>query len=91
MAFYPSKDDTLTSRNIMDSYVYAYHSVHKEKPRCVHLEGRWFLVNGIKRDRKWMLMEIERLRQDALSATLKNDDNSSRGSIFRTIRRLSRL
>lgn len=90
-ALYPRKQDTLTARNIADSYIYAYQSVHGESPDCEHLEGRWFMVNGIRRDRHWMVLEVERLRQEALSNALNDTENGSTSNIFKMIRRLSRL
>ncbi|KAB2902842.1 MAG: hypothetical protein KJ064_22290 [Anaerolineae bacterium] len=84
------KDDTLTARNIVDAYVSAYNSVHSNKPECYALDSKWFVVNGIERDRKWMVLEVERLRQEALSKVIAENDGTT-GSIFRMIRRLSRL
>ena len=85
------KDDTMTTRNIVDSYVSAYHSVYADKPyECYALDGKWFVVNGVEHDRHWMVLEIERLRQEALTKVITQNDGST-GSIFRMIRRLSRL
>ena len=91
--FYPSKDDTLTARNIVDSFVSAYHSVHDDKPECYAMDGgRVFVVNGIKRDRRWMVLEVERLRQEALSTAFDNSQaDRPAGNLFRLIRRLSKL
>ncbi|MBZ0308338.1 MAG: hypothetical protein K8I82_19895 [Anaerolineae bacterium] len=88
--FFSRKDDTLTSRNIVDAYVSAYHNVFNEKPECYALDSKWFVVNGMEHDRKWMVLEVERLRQEALTKVIAESDGST-GSIFRMIRRLSRL
>ena len=85
------KEDTLTSRNIVASYVYAYQAIHDIQPECEHLEGRWFLVDGVRRDRHWLVLEVERLRQEALTAELDKDTTSTTSHIFRVIRRLSRI
>jgi hypothetical protein len=90
-ALYPSKDDTLTARNIVDAYVSAYKEVNRMAPECYALDSRWFVVEGQMRDRRWMVLEVERLRQEALTAVLDNNENQSRGNILRMIRRLSRL
>jgi hypothetical protein len=90
-ALYSGNEDTLTSRNIVASYVYAYQAIHECHPQCEHLEGRWFLVEGVRRDRHWLVLEVERLRQEALSAALDKDNHSSTSHIFRMIRRLSRI
>jgi hypothetical protein len=88
---FPRKEDTLTARNIRESYMYAFQTIYGRKPECEHMEGRWFMVDGIKRDRHWMVLEVERLRQEALSKALDEDQDASASSIFRMIRRLSRL
>lgn len=90
-ALYQRKHDTLTSRNIADSYMYAYQSIHGIKPECEYVEGRWFMVDGVRRDRHWLILEIERLRQEALAHALDADQSGSTSNIFRMIRRLSRL
>ena len=90
-ALYPTNEDTLTSRNITDSYVYAYQSVHGIQPECDHLEGRWFIVDGVRRDRHWLVLEVERLRQEALTQAIDAGKNSTTSNIFKMIRRLSRL
>ncbi len=89
-SMYPKKEDTLTARNIADSYIYAYQSLHNREPECEHLEGRWFLVEGIRRDRHWLVLEVERLRQEALTRALDASQNQSTSNIFKMIRRLSR-
>jgi hypothetical protein len=90
-ALYPSKSDTLTSRNIVDAYRSAYASVHGDPPeQCEHLKGRWFIINGEERDRSWVILEVERLRQEAIIKATDND-SSSRGRIFKMLRKLSRI
>lgn len=90
---YPSKADTLTSRNIVDAYRSAYFSVHGQNPTdCYHLVGRMFVIDGAERERGWVLLEVERLRQEAIAATVdKNSASGSRGRILQMIRKLSRI
>jgi len=90
-ALFPKKEDTLTARNITDSYIYAYQSIYGSVPECMHLEGRWFMVDGVRRDRHWLVLEVERLRQEALSDAFADSKGESTGHIFKMIRRLSRL
>ena len=90
-ALYSGKEDTLTSRNIVDSYMYAYRAIHETLPECEHLEGRWFLVEGVRRDRYWLVLEVERLRQEALSSALDEGQHTTTSHIFKVIRRLSRI
>lgn len=85
-----SKDpDTLTPPIIMNSYVAAYRAVYGYKPKIEQLEGHWYIVDGFKRQRYWLLLEIERLRQQALSEAMSADDPNNR--VMRIIRRLARL
>ncbi len=86
-----AKHETLTARNLMDSYSFAYEAIHGKKPTCQQEDGRWFMVEGVRRDRHWLILEIERLRQEALTATIDNVQNQSKGHIFKMIRRLARL
>lgn len=91
-ALYSNKAETLTSRNIVDAYRSAYFSVHNAMPdECAHLNGKWFVINGVERDRGWLILEIERLRQEAIAKALEKDENSSRGRLFKVLRRLSRI
>jgi hypothetical protein len=89
---FPRKDDTLTTRNIIDSYTAAYQSVHQNKPNCVALDSRRFIVEGVQRDRQWVLLEVERLRQEALTSALDSQNlNKPTSSLFKLIRKLSRI
>lgn len=92
-AYYPRKEETLTAKNIVDSYTSAYESVFDHAPQCAYLDRGIFWVNGIERDRRWMVLEVERLRQEALTKALSDTNLSSkpRGNLFRLIRRLSKI
>lgn len=93
-ALFPDKGDTLTATNIIDAYRSAYLSVNNRTPdECRYLHGRWFIINGIERDRGWVLLEIERLRQEALMKAFdtNSENHNPRMSLFKLIRRLSRL
>ena len=81
---------TLTPTIIMNSYVAAYHAVYGTKPHIEHIEGHWYNVAGYKRQRYWLLLEIERLRQQALHAAVSEMDNPN-NRVMRIIRRLARL
>jgi hypothetical protein len=88
---YSDKSDTLTTRNIIDAYRSAHITLYEEAPECEHLEGRWFKVNGVVRDRSWMLLEVERLRQEGIAKAMREKTQNPRGRIFSLIRRLSRI
>lgn len=90
--FYSTKSDTLTVRNILDAFRSAYLSVYDTPPEeCEHVEGIWFRINGEMHERKWVLLEIERLRQEGIVNTLQKENLGSRKSIFKALRHLSRL
>ena len=86
-------DDTLTARNIADSYVAAYYSVHETKPECIVVNSKPFVVNGAERDRYWIVLEIERLRQEGLMKAfdISRSANKPTNNLFKLIRRLSRI
>lgn len=65
-------DTSLTADFLTAYYADLYNAVHGEKPRCEHLQERWFLVNGIQRDRRWLILEIELLRQRLITAGVEN-------------------
>lgn len=91
-ALYSSHSETLTSRNIVDAYCSAYSTSNGQAPKeCYHLNGRWFIVDGVERERGWMILEIERLRQEALVKAFEQGSgaNGTRGRLFKMIRRLS--
>ena len=92
------KDDTFTTKNIIDAYCSAYYSVHHKQPaRIVHLGGKWFRVEADMRERSWLLNEIERLRYAALEADAAsnngNHDDASggRSRLMKLIRGLRKL
>ena len=90
---YLQQSVVFTAKHMRDSYVHVYHSIYGKEPECYHLDNQWFIVDGFKRDRNWLALEIERLRQEALVSALdvRRQQNSSRTSILKIIRRLSRL
>ena len=92
-SLFASKDDTLTTRNIVDAYIAAYNSVHSSRPECTSIDGRSFIVNGIQRDRRWIVLEVERLRQEALTQMFDTTQNTQKPAshLFKLLRKLSRI
>lgn len=94
-ALYSSKSEALTPQNIVEAYRAAYYAVMDRYPDdCWHSQGRWFIINGVERERGWVLIEIERLRQEALVKAMEVMDktqhkNTARGKLLRLIKRLS--
>lgn len=85
------KDDTFTSKNIIDAYCSAYYSVYNKQPsRIVHLGGKWFRVESEMRDRGWLMREIERMRHLALEVN-SQDSGHGRGRLMKLIRGLRKL
>lgn len=88
------KDDTFTTKNIIDAYCSAFYSVHHKQPaRIVHLGGKWFRVDADMRDRSWLMGEIERLRHQALTTDTENgtDTSGGRSRLMKIIRGLRKL
>ena len=86
-----SKEDTFTSQNIIDAYCSAYYGAHGKHPaRIVHLGGKWFRVETEMRDRKWLITEISRMREDALQQADEKKVGSKRFRLMRIIRGLSK-
>jgi len=90
-SLYQSRDEVLTTRNILVAYTAAYRGVYQKAPLCEHQEGRGFYVEGTWRDRRWMLLEVERLRQEAIAKALDSQNSSPVKDVMRLIRHLSRL
>lgn len=93
-SLYPGKADTLTAKNIVDSFQSAYYSVHGNQPQvCEYMGRNCYNINGVVRNRAWVLLEVERLRQEALARAFDTGSNGSdsRGRIFKLIRRLKRF
>jgi hypothetical protein len=90
-ALYAPEPDTLTSRGMINSYISVYQAVHGKKPDCQDLGNSFFMINGVRHDRRWLILEIERLRQEALTSAFDTTKSSSALNIFKLIRRLSSL
>ncbi|MCP4248921.1 MAG: hypothetical protein GY778_17910, partial [bacterium] len=86
------KAETLTARNIVNAYRSAFYSATGKYPtECRHLEGRWFQIDGVQRDRRWVIYEVERLRKEALlRAADSTGTGDRRGLLQRIIGRLAR-
>lgn len=80
--------DSLTSDDLMNFYVKAYQVLNDETPDIQHLNANRYSVNGIERDRHWLLLEIELLYQQLIIAA-GNTDNTS--AIVRLVRRFQQV
>ena len=69
---YERQHETLTIADIVRSYEATYEAVHNSKPECTYLQGNWFMVNGVRRDRRWLLLEVEYLRQTLIASAVNN-------------------
>lgn len=86
-SFYGNRDGSITNQDILKSYMVAYESLHKQKPaNCMILENNQFKICGVVHERRWVLLEIERLRQEALSQHLHANTTTFTA---RKLRRLS--
>ena len=88
----PLANDTLTARDIAQLYVQLHDMVHGTSPECYHLEGLWFWVEGERRDRHWLILQVERLRQQIVAARNEvEQDGGVEGAIYKSLRRMARL
>ena len=94
-ALYPSTGDTWNNGTIIDAYQNAYLELYNRQPtECRYVEGNWFVVNGIYRERTWVMSEIDRLRDLALERSSRRQHQQGteqKGAILRLIKRLSGL
>ena len=61
---------SLTPAAIIRRFDATYEALHGCKPECAHARGNWFIVNGVRRDRRWLLLEIEYLRQTLITSAV---------------------
>ena len=90
LPLYERHHETLTTNAIIRSFETIYEAVHNTKPECEHLSGNWFLVNGQKRDRRWLILEVECLRQKLIVSAVSNS-SSYTGDKRRAISLLNRM
>lgn len=83
--------DTQSLSSLLEAYRTAYYDLYGREAKVTYLEGDWILVNGIMRERGWIIEETARLRQLAGQRKPKPDATQPRNTIIRLIRRLSRL
>lgn len=84
-------DESLTAHHIVEFYANAYELVHGTKPTCEYTSGNWFVVNGVKRDRRWLMLEIELLHQKFITNTLDAPQATTRTGLLNIIRNFRRL
>jgi hypothetical protein len=72
LPLYERQQETLTFKAIIRAYETTYVAIHSAKPECEYLSGNWFIVNGVKRDRRWLLLEVEYLRQKLIAEAVSN-------------------
>lgn len=94
LPLYERHHESLTITTIIKSFEATYEAVHHAKPECEYLSGNWFLVNGQKRDRRWLLLEIECLRQSLIATAVGNMPSykgEKRRAVSQVLRLLSRM
>lgn len=90
-ARYARDSETLTPEAIVESYTRACQMLYGTAPNCTPVGGVWYLVDDTMRDRRWLLLEVERLRQEALVAAVDEGRANPKASVIRLIRRLANL
>jgi hypothetical protein len=87
---YP-EDDTQTLSSLIEAYRAAYYDLYGRQAKVTYLEGDWILVNGIMRERHWIIEETSRLRFVAQQRNPNPEPPKTRNTILRLIKRLSGL
>ncbi|MCI0712938.1 MAG: hypothetical protein L0154_22475 [Chloroflexi bacterium] len=87
---YP-EGDTQTLSALIDAYRSAYYDLYGREANVTYLEGDWILVNGIMRERRWIIEETSRLKYVARQRKPAAELPETRSTIMRLIRRLSGL
>lgn len=78
------------TRNIITAYRTAYAEFYqREADKCQYLGGDWYLINGIPRERDWVLDETQRLQDAAQRRAREEKQHSTRLNILRLIRKIS--
>jgi len=86
-SYYGNRENSITNQEILEAYCLAYRNAHGSPPTdCEVLSQNQFRINGRVHDRRWVLLEIERLRQEAL---MRSIDPNTRGIRAKRLRRLS--
>jgi hypothetical protein len=86
----PLENDTLTARDVAELYVELFDLLYGVRPECYHVEGLWFWVSGERRERWWLIVEVEKMRQQIVNSRQDVQQNND-GAIFNSLRRMSRL
>jgi hypothetical protein len=91
-AFDPLENDTLTARDVAEWYVELHHVLFGARPEVYHIEELWFWVDGARRDRHWLIVQVEQMRQRIVAARQEaSPSECTEGAIYSSLRRMSRL
>ncbi len=90
MTYTVDSSNTLTPKQIMETYRRAYHQVHGQEAHINHQFAEWYQVNGETVHRVTLFAEISRLRALAQQQRL-NAESTDRSVIQRLIARLRRV
>ena len=86
------ENDTLTTRDIAEWYIELHNALYDERPDCHQFDEHWFAVDGVERDRHWLILEVERMRQKLVTTRDEKPSNdNTHSAIFQSLRRISRL
>ncbi len=89
---YSRNPETLTAQDLVQAYRAAYFVLHDRFPaECQHVKGHWYVIEGAKRDQRWVIVETELMRQEALSQMLGSGDQHPTSRPQTLVRRLSGL
>jgi hypothetical protein len=82
--------DTMSTRHLESSYVSAYQLAYNKFPKEFrHIGGKYFMIDGDKRDRRWLIQEVSRLQKMAQENFNRPEKSAMRNPLMRLIRRFA--
>jgi hypothetical protein len=80
----------MSTRHLESSYVSAYQLAHNKFPKEFrHIGGKFFMVDGQKRDRRWLMQEVVHLQKLAQENVNRAPSRQFRIPFLRFFRRLA--
>lgn len=85
-----SSHDTMSTRHLESSYTSAYQLAYNKFPKEFrHIGGKYYIVDGDKRDRRWLIQEVTRLQKLAQDKANNPKAAAQYNPIVRLIRRFA--
>lgn len=85
-----TSQDTMSTRHLESAYMSAYQLAHNKFPNEFrHIGGKFFMVDGEKRDRRWLITEVTRLQKMAQDNLNRPKKQRTRNPLMRLFRRFA--